>query len=89
MVKKMEQEYILENTKSFEPVHIFECGQCFRWNKEDDGSYTGIFGENVINVKKNNNTIVFKGICKNDIKKTCMEYFDLIQSLSKNFLAIF
>ena len=23
----MEQEYILENCKSFEPEHIFECGQ--------------------------------------------------------------
>ena len=42
-----EQTYILENAESFEPRHIFECGQCFRWNKEDDGSYTGagvIFG---------------------------------------------
>ena len=29
-----EQIYILENAKSFEPEHIFECGQCFRWNKE-------------------------------------------------------
>lgn len=38
----MEQQYILRNAKSFEPVHIFECGQCFRWNKEEDGSYTGV-----------------------------------------------
>jgi len=47
-----EQTFILENFKSFEPKHIFECGQCFRWNKEDDGSYTGVFGNNVINVAK-------------------------------------
>lgn len=61
----MEQEYILENfEKSFEPKHIFECGQCFRWNKEMDESYTGVFGTNVINVKKDKNKIFFKGICK-------------------------
>ena len=53
----MEQTYILENTKSFEPVHIFECGQCFRWNKEEDGSYTGVLKNNVINVKKENGKV--------------------------------
>ena len=54
-----EQEYILKNISSFEPKHIFECGQCFRWEKEDDGSYTGIVKNNVINVKKVNNEIIF------------------------------
>lgn len=73
----MEQEYILENCKSFEPEHIFECGQCFRWNKQEDGSYTGIFKQNVINVKKKDDKIVFKGICKDNIKEECMQYFDL------------
>lgn len=73
----MEQEYILENCKSFEPEHIFECGQCFRWNKQEDGSYTGIFKQNIINVKKKDDKIVFKGICKDNIKEECMQYFDL------------
>lgn len=73
----MEQEYILKNAKSFEPVHIFECGQCFRWNKEADESFTGVFGNNVINVKKDNDSVTFSGICEGDIKKVCTEYFDL------------
>ena len=47
-----EQKYILKNVKSFEPKHIFECGQCFRWDEESDGSYTGIVKNNVINVNK-------------------------------------
>ncbi len=73
----MEQKYILENANSFEPVHIFECGQCFRWNKEEDGSYTGIFKNNVLNVKKEKNNIIFEGICDGDIKTVCIDYFDL------------
>jgi len=73
----MEQEYILENVKSFEPIHIFECGQCFRWNKEEDNTYTGIFKNNVINVKKENGKIIFTGICEENIKNICTEYFDL------------
>ena len=73
----MEKQYILKEAKSFEPIHIFECGQCFRWNKQDDGSYTGIFQNNVINVKQEGQNIVFSGICQGDIKKICTEYFDL------------
>ena len=73
----MEQEFIIENIKSFDPVHIFECGQCFRWNKEIDGSYTGVFKSNVINVKKENDRVIFKGISQGDLKQECIEYFDL------------
>ena len=73
----MEQKYILKNCMSFEPEHIFECGQCFRWNKEIDGSYTGVFKQNVINVKKENNDVIFTGICNGDIKEECTDYFDL------------
>ena len=73
----MEQKYILENASSFEPEHIFDCGQCFRWNKEKDESYTGIFGNNVINVKKEGKNVIFTGICKGNIKEECFNYFDL------------
>ena len=72
-----EQEYILKNVKSFELKDIFDCGQCFRWNEESDGSYTGVFNSNVINVKKIGKDVYFKGICKNNIKREVEEYFDL------------
>lgn len=72
------QKYILENATSFELKDIFECGQCFRWNEEEDKSYTGIFKNNVLNVKKEENKVIFEGICQDgDIKKVCEEYFDL------------
>ncbi len=73
----MEQQYILRNAKSFEPVHIFECGQCFRWNKEEDGSYTGVIKKSIINVKKIGNDVEFNGICDGNIKEICEEYFSL------------
>lgn len=72
-----EQEYIMENIKSFDPIHIFECGQCFRWNKQKNGSYTGVFRSNVINVKKEADKVIFRGISSGDIKEECKDYFDL------------
>ena len=65
-----EQEYKIENIKPFELADIFDCGQCF-------GSYTGIFRKNVINVQKQKNTIIFKGICDGEIKEIVEDYFDL------------
>ena len=73
----MEQQYKIENNGSFVLKHIFECGQCFRWNEELDGSYTGVFKNNVLNVKEQNHQIIFDGICDGDIKEIVTKYFDL------------
>lgn len=72
-----EQKLILQNIEAFELKDIFECGQCFRWNREPDKSYTGVFGKNVLNVKKEKDKIYFEGICEKNIQQTIEEYFDL------------
>lgn len=72
-----EQKYVLEDINSFELKDIFDCGQCFRWNQQEDGSYIGVFGNNVLKVKKDDNQVVFKGVCEQEIKPTVEKYFDL------------
>ena len=72
-----EQKYILKNQESFCLKHIFDCGQCFRWNEEDDKSYTGVIKEGIINVKKQDEDITFKGMLNSDIKEIVFNYFDL------------
>lgn len=78
-----EQKYIIEDVDSFELKDIFDCGQCFRWNIQEDDSYTGVFSNNVINVKKEQNKIIFTGICEKDIKSTIKFYFDLNRDYEK------
>lgn len=73
----MEQFYEIDKNESFNLIHIFECGQCFRWNKEKDGSYTGVFKNNVLNVEEENGKIKFQGICEGNIENIVKEYFDL------------
>ena len=72
-----EQKYIIKNQESFELKDIFDCGQCFRWNEEEDKSYTGIWKNNVVHVQKENNNIIFQGITENEIKQEIENYFDL------------
>lgn len=73
----IEQIYTLKNPKSFELKDIFDCGQCFRWNTEEDGSYTGVFEKNILNVKRDGKDINFKGICDGNIEDIIYDYFDL------------
>lgn len=73
----MEQVYILKKPKSFDLIHIFECGQCFRWNKQEDDSYTGIIKNRVINIKKRENDYIFSSNQTTDLEKCITEYFDL------------
>ena len=78
-----EQKYKIKNIDSFELKDIFDCGQCFRWNEEDDGSYTGVFKGNVLNVSKNDKEITFKGVCNGNIKDIVEDYFDLKRDYEK------
>lgn len=66
----------LNNLSDFEPVHIFECGQCFRWQKENDGSYTGVIKYGVINIKKENKDVIISGNFDEKDRDKILDYFD-------------
>ena len=78
-----EQKYIIKNQEEFELRDIFECGQCFRWNKQEDNRYIGVFGKNVIEVEQKEKTITFQGICEGNIKEIVDKYFDLKRDYKK------
>lgn len=74
---------ILRNMKSFEPKHIFECGQAFRWHVEEDGSYTTIHNKKVLNVKKDGEDIIFNNTNIGDFQNIWYDYFDLGRDYEK------
>ena len=43
-------KYIYEGVKDFDLDNIFDCGQCFRWSRQPDGSYTGIARGKIVNM---------------------------------------
>lgn len=68
---------ILKDMESFNPKHIFECGQAFRWGVEEDGSYTTIAFGKVLNVKKDDKDIILSGTNREDFDNIWYGYFDL------------
>ena len=76
-------QLILKDVKDFELAHIFECGQCFRWKKETDGSYTGVIKQGVVNIKKDGDIVTIGGEVNGDIEEICNDYFDLSRDYTK------
>lgn len=42
---------MIKLSRNFNQTHTFECGQCFRWNPDREGGYTGVAGGRVCRVK--------------------------------------
>lgn len=68
---------IFKDMDDFDPRHIFECGQAFRWTLEEDNSYTSVAYGKVLNVKKVDNDIIFSNTNMEDFKNIWYDYFDL------------
>lgn len=67
----------VEGVKDFNPVHTFECGQCFRWHREADGSYTGVVGGRVANVAGTPGKLILNNVSLDDFEQIWYDYFDL------------
>ncbi|MBC6696417.1 DNA-3-methyladenine glycosylase 2 family protein [Terrisporobacter mayombei] len=76
-VIEKDNKVIIEGLSDFEPKHVFDCGQCFRWLRQEDGSYTGVVQGKVINVKKENDLIILDNTNKEDFENIWFDYFDL------------
>lgn len=74
---------IIKNIKNFEPKHIFECGQAFRWHVEEDDSYTIVAFGKILNVSKVGNDAIFSNTNKEDFLKIWYHYFDLDRNYDK------
>jgi len=71
----------MDRPEDFSAAHIFECGQCFRWNMRDDGSWLGVARGKVLRLSETGRHIVF-GCSEEDFLNIWREYFDLDRDYS-------
>lgn len=74
---------IIKDVKDFNPKHIFECGQAFRWYAEDDDSYTTIAYGKAINVKMDGKDVILNNTNLEDFNNIWYNYFDLGRDYGK------
>lgn len=67
---------VFENVTPFDLEQTLDCGQCFRWNKNDDGSFTGVVCHNVATVRYEDNNLIVEQ--NGDVDSHLYrQYFDL------------
>ena len=68
-----------DNLHDIELPHVFECGQCFRWNECEDGSYIGVAGGYAAHVSLERNgdcsSLIIE--CTGGSEEYWHSYFDL------------
>lgn len=70
-------QYSVDNIKDFNTDHIFDCGQCFRWVRQEDGSYIGPAMGKVARVSYNEGTLTIDNADENDFIHIWRSYLDL------------
>ena len=59
---------IIKDIYDFDAVHTFDCGQCFRWEREQDGSYTGIAHGRVVNISNTRDSVTIRNTTLEDVQ---------------------
>ena len=85
--------YAISGVKDFDTDHVFDCGQCFRWRRQADGSWTGIAGGRIANIKyipagKNSGTLHITGLYGTAGSKDFEDFWRNYLDLDRDYSAI-
>jgi N-glycosylase/DNA lyase len=88
-IETFENSIVIKGVRNFELGHIFECGQCFRWNRQENGSYIGVAFGRVIEVEKKGEDVIIFNTTEDEFNSIWSNYFDLYRDYSeiKNVLS--
>lgn len=73
-------EFIPED--DFDLPRIFECGQCFRWNTDENGVYTGVAFGRAAKIRQEGEKFIISGSAQ-DFEDIWRGYFDLDRNYAK------
>lgn len=78
------EQVIRENVRDFDTDHIFDCGQAFRWSRQEDGSYTGIAEGRIANIRfcpygeaGGSGKLILSNVSESDFDSFWKDYLDL------------
>lgn len=83
-VKYIGNDIVLENIRCLDLDLTLDCGQAFRWEKQEDGSWSGVVKGVFLNISKTDNTILLKNTTKENFENIWLDYFDF----NKNYVKI-
>lgn len=76
-IKCKDNNLIVTGLNDFKLSHIFDCGQCFRFNRIDSNTYFGIAKGKALKISQTDDTVILYDTTEEDFNEIWFDYFDL------------
>ncbi|MFQ9515255.1 MAG: DNA-3-methyladenine glycosylase family protein [Eubacterium sp.] len=79
---------IIEGVKDFDLAQTLECGQCFRFYKQNEEDYVLVAYKRLLHIKQKKDKLIFFDCARKTVEELWMPYFDLERDYReiKNYL---
>lgn len=81
-IREEKDNTIIEDVKDFDLSQTLECGQCFRFYKQDENDYVVVAYNKLLHIKQEGNNLIFFNCSENEIEGW-INYFDLNRDYDK------
>ena len=76
-IKYKDNDLVITGIKDFNLKHIFDCGQCFRFNEVAENTYFGIAGGKALKIAQSGDSVILYDTTEEDFHNIWFDYFDL------------
>lgn len=77
IAKKIGNDIVVKGVKCLDLDLTLDCGQAFRWSRQEDGSYCGVAGGYFLHIEKVNDDLIFRDTEERVFYDFWVNYFDL------------
>lgn len=75
-IKYIGKDIVLEDIRCLDLDLTLDCGQAFRWKKQEDGSWSGVVKGVFLNISKTDDTVLLRNTTKENFENIWLDYFD-------------
>lgn len=75
-IKYIGKDIVLEDIRCLDLDLTLDCGQAFRWEKQEDGSWSGVVKGVFLNISQTDDTVLLRNTAKEDFENIWLDYFD-------------
>jgi len=84
------QTFTIKKPPEFSLPRTLDCGQAFRWEKDEEGFFVGVAYGKIMRVKEDGENLIFKDTPKSDFENIFRRYLDFdrdYKSITDNYLS--
>ncbi len=78
----VESQKVELKVKDFDLAKTVDCGQCFRWSRQEDDSYIGVVQGKILHIYQRDDVLTLRPTTLDDMKGLWLDYFDLWRDYS-------